>query len=129
MTKKEILTDIVKNGTCIRVHCGECPYYEKYESGQCGLRKIGAMAILRQNRKAYFDKSNVLTCLTADKGIIFGKGYFGMSLHDIKHKIEKKSPVEILRGVVLDDSYLNRFLDSDGQLFPLWYPLDYLERG
>lgn len=50
--KREVLKTIAKNGDCTGIKCNECPNIRcDCEDFADRLKRIGAMAILRQNRK------------------------------------------------------------------------------
>lgn len=110
------------------IKCSDCPYNDD----TCGylttltikLAKIGAMAILRQNRKSKkreFDPSKVLTCITADQVKKGMKGYFADNLIDLKKKFNNKVTSELLE--IRDDSRSFRFRDKDSD-YTLFYPID-----
>lgn len=128
-TKREVLEQFAKCGNCEGIKCTDCPYYEhsKYCLYIDDLRKIGAMAILRQNRKKRkFDPSKILTCVTADKAKVGMKGYFGITIRHIKDNIEK-GKIDVLSNVEDNTEYLSPFKREDAEHFPLFYPIEEVE--
>ena len=117
-TKREVLEVIAKKGHCIGINCGDCPY----ESKDCDiLRKIGAMAILRQNRRK-FDPSKVLTCVTADQAKAGMRGYAADDLRKLKDAFKNNvDPYELI--AIRSESYACRFQTNDTQ-YVLFYPID-----
>ena len=68
-SKREMLKHIVQTKGCYPIKCEECPYNDRCTSDDSllsNLARIGAVTVLRQNRKK-FDPSKVLTGVTADK--------------------------------------------------------------
>ena len=124
-TRREVLEEIAKNGDCKNIICKEeCPYCFSDRCPNLDLRKIGAMAILRQNRKKReFDLNKVLTCVTADKAKVGMKGYFGDSLAFLRTKFENDEQIFELMEI-LDEKCWSRFRHSDGITYALFYPVD-----
>lgn len=128
-TKREVLEQFAKCGNCEGIKCTDCPYDCPYDdSKHClhdDLRKIGAMAILRQNKKK-FDPNKVLTCVTADKAKVGMRGYFGITIRHIKDNIEK-GKIDVLSNVEDNTEYLSPFKREDAEHFPLFYPIEEVE--
>lgn len=130
-TKREVLEQFAKEGHCTDISCGECPY-EKI----CGisnnkltiktrLQKIGAMVILRQNRKPKkreFNSNKVLTCVTADKAKVGMKGCFADSLVYLKEAFARKE-IHVLTNVYSED-VCARFEANKSINWTLFYPID-----
>lgn len=127
LTKKEILEEFAKKGNCNSIECKDCPW----NSRRCcymgkELKRIGAMAILRQNRKnkskrRVFNPDKILTCVTADKARVGMKGYFGDDLAGIKSKFEKNIIYEL--SGVYNENYPCRFINKRNE-YALFYPID-----
>lgn len=126
-TKREVLEQFAKCGNCEGIKCTDCPYDCPYDdSKHClhdDLRKIGAMAILRQNRKKRkFDPNKVLTCVTADQAKVGMRGYVADDLWALKNDFKNNVvPYELvgIRG----ESYACRF-ETDDSTFVLFYPIE-----
>lgn len=120
-TKREVLEEIVENKTCVNIKCDECPY----DSIRCHDRffKIGAMAILRQNReKREFDPNKVLTCVTADKAKVGMRGYFADALASLREEFAQKNIHTLTR--TFSEEVCARF-EADNYLgWVLFYPVD-----
>lgn len=127
LTKKEILEEFAKKGNCNSIECKDCPW----NSRRCcymgkELKRIGAMAILRQNRKnkskrRVFNPDKILTCVTADKARVGMKGYFGDDLAGIKRNFENNNLYELLG--IYDESCTYRFENKYIE-YALFYPID-----
>ena len=90
----------------------------------CTLVRIGAKAILRMfPEKREFDKSKVLTCVTADQAKVGMKGYFGDSLAFLKTEFENRKQISELVEI-LDEKCMCRFRQSDGLIYSLFYPIE-----
>lgn len=137
-TKREMLKLHVQGKNCKGIPCEKCPFWNKNApSGEkClitneRLARIGAMAILRQNRKkGEFDINKILTCVTADKAKVGMRGYFADNLADLKSRFKNNEVYELEQ--VLDISYGYRFqIDNgfaiDGIHYALFYPIDEVE--
>lgn len=127
-TKREILEHFVEYGNCENITCAnDCPYFSS--NNKCpdlDLRKIGAMAILRQNRKKReFDPDKILTCVTADKAKVGMRGYFADNISTLKQFFENNNVYELKR--VLDEDTLYRFENSNYIAYALFYPIDEVE--
>lgn len=127
-TKREVLEEIAKNGDCENINCKkECPYCFSDKCLDLDLRKIGAMAILRQNRKkGKFDPNKVLTCVTADKAKVGMKGYFADSLQELEDLYNSKADTWEL-AKVWNYEWSSRFMDKMNNSYSLFYPIDEVE--
>ena len=126
-TKKEILKQFAEFGHCNGIKCQtECPYYMSKHCPNVDLNRIGAKAILRQNRKKRgFDINKILTCVTADQAKVGMRGYFADNLTELKiqFKCGTLSPcIEIQ-----NEDFINRFVADDGLGYALFYPIDEVE--
>jgi hypothetical protein len=124
-TKREVLEEFAKNGDCENINCKkECPYCFSDKCLDLDLRKIGAMAILRQKRKkTKFDPNKVLTCVTADKAKVGMKGYFADSLEFLKKEFAVNNIYTLYS--INDESCCERFVDKTNYLsWTLFYPID-----
>ena len=68
-----------------------------------------------------FDKSKILTCVTADQAKVGMSGWFSDNLMDLEEQIKSNSP----KGVILDIYSMrapNRFVDEDTTAWNLFYP-------
>ena len=129
-TKREVLELTIKHGSCYKLKCSDCPYY--VDDDMCGinhisrLAKIGAMAILRQNRKKReFDPNKVLTCVTADKAKVGMKGYFSDNLADLRKRFAQKN-IRTLT-IIFSEEHYARF-GADNSNWVLFYPIDEVEK-
>lgn len=121
-TRKEVLEEIVKKGNCIDIMCEECPYNSP-SSCAIRLRKVGAMAILRQNRKKEkLDPNKILTCVTADKAKVGMKGYFADNLENMKFQFATKRFQTLHR--INSERNCARLVDNLGRYWYLFYPID-----
>lgn len=130
-TKREVYETYKKHGFCQGISCDECPFdCYKCEDFAERLKKIGAMAILRMFPKKeeprVFDKSKILTCVTADKAKVGMRGYFGITIRHIEENIEKGN-IDVLSNVEDNKWYLSPFKREDAEHFPLFYPIDEVE--
>ena len=129
MKKREVLKLFAEQGHCNKLPCSECPYYEDscpkhHKELTMRLAKIGAMAILRQNRKKReFDPNKVLTCLTADKAKVGTKGYFADSLQMIEALYDSKTDIWEL-AEVRDYKWSSRFVTKMNNSYSLFYPIE-----
>lgn len=132
-TKREILKLHAQGKNCKGIPCEKCPFWNKNApSGEkClitneRLARIGAMAILRQNRKKReFDPDKILTCVTADKAKVGMRGYFADNISTLKQFFENNNVYELKR--VLDEDTLYRFESSNYIAYALFYPIDEVE--
>lgn len=129
-TKREVLEIIAKHKGCYS-SCYDCPY-SNINTGiedSCITRRlmnIGAMAILRQNRKKReFDPDKILTCVTADKAKVGIRGYFADNISTLKQFFENNNVYELKR--VLDEDTLYRFESSNYIAYALFYPIEEVE--
>ena len=128
-TKREVLESFARYGYCKGIECSECPY----DSEDCcvvgvdlsnnRLAKIGAMAILRQNRKK-FDPSKILTCVTADKAKVGMRGYFADNIAVLKSRFKNNEVYELGQVLVFNSPF--RFVGKD-KIYALFYPIDEVE--
>ena len=130
-TKREVLEEFVTYGDCKHIKCEDCSYNInnnfdcKLQTGS-KLSQIGAMAILRQNRKKReFDPDKILTCVTADKAKVGIRGYFADNISTLKQFFENNNVYELKR--VLDEDTLYRFESSNYIAYALFYPIDEVE--
>lgn len=124
LTKRQLLEIIVKYGRCKGVNCEECPYIKTCANVR--LKRIGAMAILRKNRKSkskerVFNPDKILTCVTADKARVGMKGYFGDDLAGIKSNFENNILYELSK--VYKENYPCRFINKRNE-YALFYPIN-----
>lgn len=127
-TKREVLEQVAKCGNCEGIKCTDCPYYKsgKHCINDDFIKRIGAMAILRQNRKKRkFDPNKVLTCVTANQAKVGMKGYFGDSLSFLKIMFKRHKISELIE--ISDETNWCRFRSSDDILYALFYPIDEVE--
>lgn len=127
-TKREVLEEFAKNGDCENINCKkECPYSFSDKCLDLDLRKIGAMAILRQNRKKReFDPNKILTCVTAGKAKVGMKGYFADNLENMKFQFDTKRIQTLLK--IKSGRNCARFVDNLGRYWYLFYPIDEVEK-
>ena len=132
-TKREILKLHVQGKDCNGIPCEKCPFWNKNkpDGEKClitneRLARIGAMAILRQNRKKReFDTNKVLTCVTANQAKVGMKGYFGDSLSFLKTMFKRHKISELIE--ISDETNWCRFRSSDDILYALFYPIEEVE--
>ena len=130
-TKREILKTIAEKGNCYDIGCNECPYYFyrciAVSTLKDNLARIGAKAILRMfPEKREFDKSKILTGITADKAKVGMKGYFDDNLSSLRNQFERRvQTTELVE--ILDERYMCRFRHNDGLIYSLFYPIDEVE--
>lgn len=125
-TKREVLEIIAKyKGCCLS--CCDCPY-SKHNTGIEGsciarrLEVIGAMAILRQNRKKReFNPNKVLTSVTTDKAKVGMKGCFADSLANMKFQFATKRVQTLLE--ITGEEDCARFVDGSCNSWCLFYPI------
>lgn len=125
-TKREVLEEYAKNASCGEIQCKECGYRNKCQQGEGihnSLVKIGAMTILRQNRK--FDPRNVITTATAYKARVGMKGCFADSLASLREEFAQKNIQTLTR--VLSEEACTRFEADDCFHWILFYPVDEFE--
>lgn len=125
-TKREVLKSIIKVGSCKYIDCTECPYNDIHCHDV--FFKIGAMAILRQNRKKReFDPDKILTCVTADKAKVGMKGYFADTLLSLRSRVENNEQISELIEI-LDEASMCRFKNNEHIKYFLFYPIDEIEK-
>lgn len=128
-SKREVLEQFAKCGNCEGIKCTNCPYYKSCKhcpNDNFSLKRIGAMAILRQNRKKRgFDPDKILTCVTADKAKVGMRGYFADNISTLKQFFKNNNVYELKR--VLDEDTLYRFESSNYIAYALFYPIDEVE--
>lgn len=126
MTKRQVLKAIIKTGNCRAIECYECPYHEQPKGCVASLRKIGAMAILRQNRKKReFDPNKVLTCVTAYKAEVGMNGYFADNLASLRGEFIQKNVQTLTR--TFSEGVCARFEANNYISYILFYPIDDVE--
>lgn len=121
MTKRELLEHIAKHGRCENIRCTDCPCDDSKHCLHDDLRKIGAMAILRQNKKK-FDPNKVLTCVTADQAKVGMRGYIADDLAELKAYFENNDIYYELIAI-RDESYACRFTTKISS-YALFYPIE-----
>lgn len=122
-TKREVLKTFVKFGYCKDISCEECAYVNICNKLTSTIRKIGAREILRMfPEKRVFDKSKILTCVTADNAKVGMKGYCGDSLFELQKNFKEKYTMELKE--VLDETSYRRFLSTCDVHYFLFYPID-----
>lgn len=119
-TKRELLEYIAKYGRCVNISCIDCPCDDSKHCLHDDLRKIGAMTILRQNKKK-FDPNKVLTCVTADKAKVGMKGYFGNTIKAVEFTFKHKEIFELLDVLPSDCEHIFSNLEDN---YALFYPID-----
>lgn len=122
-SKREMLKHIVQTKGCYPIKCEECPYNDHCTSDDSllsNLARIGAVTVLRQNRKK-FDPSKVLTGVTADKAKVGMWGYASDSLSELRYYFMNNLFCELIE--IKDDSYACRF-GTSGTAYALFYPID-----
>ena len=126
LTKKQMLEHFIKCGTCAGLRCDAvCPYNDAKHCLNNDLRRIGAIAILRQNRnRRVFDPDKVLTCATADRAKVGMRGYFSNNLALLKDYFKKKKIYEL--SEVYAENYPRRFIAENIE-YALFYPIDEVE--
>lgn len=128
-TKREVVESIAKHKDCV-ISCSECPYFSFYTKKEksCVAKKllgIGAMAILRQNRKKReFDKNKILTSVTADQAKVGMKGYFADDLSELKDNFNSNALYKL--SVIYNETYIYRFGNKMND-YVLFYPIDEVE--
>lgn len=126
-TKREVLERFAEVGGCSHIRCTECEYTEtccvgKNQPLSIRLQKIGAMAILRQNRKKReVDINKILTCLTADNAKVGMKGYFADNLANMKFQFAIKRIKTLLE--IKGEGNCARFVDDSRSHWYLFYPI------
>lgn len=128
-TKREVLKDFVNGFFCKNFKCENCPYNNfcySNESKNLGnmLARIGAMAILRQNRKEkrVFDKNKVLTCVTSDKAVVGMSGYFADNLTQLKLEFDANRQSTLIEKQ--GEHLIETFVADDELGYVLFYPID-----
>lgn len=127
MTKRKVLKTIIKDGGCTNLYCDDCPYTDKqcvYQSSLVDkLVRIGAMALLRQNyKKREFDKSKILTSVTADQAKVGMRGYFADTYAKLKCRFEANEVYELVR--IHEEDTVYRFATIGSFNYALFYPID-----
>ena len=86
------------------------------------------MAILRmfpeKPEPRVFDKSKILTCVTADQAKVGMKGYFADSLQTLEERFRNK--IVYTLEAIYKAKCRDRFL-AEGYSFALFYPIDEVE--
>lgn len=67
-----------------------------------------------------FDKSKILTCVTADQAKVGQKGWFADTLELLEEKVKCSNPSELID--VLDEAWRCRFEKETNTLWALFYP-------
>lgn len=129
-TKREMLEKCVEWNCCMGFQCGDCPYSHqnnnnKFKCLNGRLAKIGAMAILRQNRKKeeskVFDKFKILTFVDINVVKVGMRGYFGNTIDEIKTEFYKNN-LKCLTYVNDEDIETVFYTSEDSYTF--FYPID-----
>lgn len=135
LTKRQLLEHFLKEGNCADIYCRDYPYSNgpfcdsRGSTMEGRLTKIGAMAILRKNRKSkskerVFNPDKILTCVTADKARVGMKGYFGDDLVEIKSNFKNNILYELSK--VYKENYPCRFINKRNE-YALFYSIDEVE--
>ena len=127
-TKREVLKLFAEQGYCEELRCLNCPYYGN-SCPKCNkelnmrLAKIGAMAILRQNRKKReFNPNKVLTCVTAPKAKVGTRGCFADNLATLREEFAQKNIYTLTR--TFSEGVCGRFEADNYLSWMLFYPID-----
>lgn len=121
-TKRELLNVFAEHGYCKGIRCTNC----FFKDGDCQayktrLLKIGAKEILKLfPDKRIFDKSKILTCITAEQAKIGTEGYFGDSLNEIEQRFINNIVDELV--CIRDESHPFRFTTDKNTNYTLFYP-------
>ena len=123
MTKREILKSFAETGNCPSYFdCGDCPYKRRCYKLQAIFRKIGARELLKRfPEKRKFDKSKILTCVTASQAKIGSKGYFADDLTELRIKFNNNELYELLTVYAEDCTY--RFSNERNE-YAIFYPVE-----
>lgn len=126
ITKRELLECIAQNGHCSS--CTNCPYNDGSFTYKLidEIKKLGAKEMLKSLPRE-FDKTKILTCVTADQAKVGQKGVFADSLSSLEHhyKSDVYKPKKLIK--VEDKSSEFRFTDENGAFYSLFYPIDEVE--
>lgn len=127
ISKIAVLEQFAAQGHCdCRMSCSECAYKEagcgKYNKNLAyRLAKIGAKELLkRHKKKRVFDKTKILTPVTADQAVIGSKGYFSDTLAGLESKFKKKQLNTLVYVLPTDMTYV--FRNCDDLEYLLYYP-------
>lgn len=128
MTKREVLKAYAETGDCPEcIDCTDCAYKKRCFKLQTIFRKIGARKLLKMfPEKREFDKSKILTCVTADQAKAGMKGYFASCISDLKYHFDYKNKTHLLTGI-RDESFNYRFIKDNSSCYALFYPIDEAE--
>lgn len=129
VTKRKVLEAFVKFGVCKDISCNECAYNNICCKLGNTIRKIGAREILKMfPEKREFDKSKILTCVTADQAKVGMKGYFGNSINEVKDNFIRNNSF-VLETINENIScYVFDYRNQDITFsYPLFYPIDKVE--
>lgn len=129
LSKVTVLEQFAANGYCdCDMSCGDCAYH----TAGCGKRgknlvhrlaKIGAKELLKKHKKKrVFDKTKILTPVTADQAVIGSKGYFSDTLAGLESKFKKKQMNTLVHVRSADITYV--FRNCDGIEYILFYPVE-----
>lgn len=126
-TKREVLKYIAKTGSCpVYIDCTDCPYKRRCYKLLAIFRKIGARKLLEMfPEKREFDKSKILTCVTADQAKVGMCGYFGNSINEVKDNFIRKNSFVLETINENIGCYVFDYTDQDLTFsYPLFYPID-----
>ena len=126
LTKRETLKYIAQYGQC--GDCINCPY-DKEEivcSLLLELKKLGAKEMLKSLPQE-FDKTKILTCVTADQAKVGQKGLFASCLESLESKYKYGYDEQYTLIKVRDAICEARFVDENYIPYSLFYPIDEVE--
>lgn len=127
ITKREVLETIIEYSCCFNINCNDCPFKEDTDCNLLmSLVKLGAKEMLKTLPRE-FDKTKVLTCVTADQAKLGQTGIFADTLLslEIHCKDGSYNPKKLIK--VKDISCKHRFVKEDGTVYCLFYPIDEAE--
>ena len=128
LTKREVLEGLAKHGHCEVFDCRTCPCNEV--SFTCKfideVKKLGAKEMLKTLPRE-FDKTKVLTCVTADQAKVGQKGIFANCLASLENKYKYKHDDQLTLIEVMGAKCEYRFVNEDGAFYSLFYPIDEVE--
>ena len=125
-TKREVLIHFAKFGNCKGISCEECSYSDNCGKFSDTIRRIGAREILKMfPEKREFDKSKILTSVTADQAKVGMEGYLCDNIFELKRNFKENYTMELKE--VLDETSSRRFLSVYGVPYFLFYPIDEVE--
>lgn len=128
--KREVLKSFAETGVCQSdLDCIDCPYKRRCNKLLTIIKKIGARKLLKMfpeiPEKRVFDKSKILTCVTADQAKVGMKGYFGDSIKYLREYFDENNIAELKS--IRDETYCERFESKENIYWCLFYPIDEVE--